>query len=196
MQFYLANTLHASPAVYGEFNGIIAVSFIPAFFLYTYLCRKFSLRTLLWVGAIVTVPQMIPLAFVQSGNDALMLAVPIGLLGGIAVGAFCDLTIRSCPPGLQGSLMMMVDGIGLLSLRASDYVGSAIYDANPGRGFLYCVIATTAVYTLIPPILLLIAASVISTAEGVQIRNSMRPSRQSWRRANGLETDVGPNFTR
>ena len=32
MQFYLANTLHAPAAVYGEFNGIISVSFIPAFF--------------------------------------------------------------------------------------------------------------------------------------------------------------------
>lgn len=167
MQFYLTNTLHASPAIYGEFNGIISVSFIPAFFLYTYLCRKFSLRTLLWVGAIVTVPQMVPLALVHSGNEALMFAVPIGLLGGIAVGAFCDLTMRSCPPGLQGTLMMMVDGIGLLSLRASDYVGSAIYDANPKQGFLYCVIATTIVYTLILPILFLIPSYVISTAEGV-----------------------------
>jgi MFS family permease len=166
MQFYLTNTLHAPAAVYGEFNGIISVSFIPAFFLYTYLCRKFSLRTLLWVGAIITVPQMIPLALVRSGNEALMLAVPIGLLGGIAVGAFCDLTMRSCPAGLQGSLMMLVDGIGLLSLRASDYAGSAIYDANPKQGFLYCVIATTAVYTLILPILFLIPKYVIATAEG------------------------------
>jgi len=166
MQFYLTNTLHAPAAVYGEFNGIASVSFIPAFFLYTYLCKKFSLRTLLWVGAIITVPQMVPLALIHSGNEALMLAVPIGLLGGIAVGAFCDLTMRSCPPGLQGSLMMLVDGIGLLSLRASDFVGSAIYDANPSHGFLYCVIATTAVYTLILPILFLIPPNIISTAEG------------------------------
>lgn len=169
MQFYLTNTLHASDAVYGEFNGITSASFIPAFFLYGYLCKKFSLKTLLWVGSIVTVPQMIPLALVHSGTQALLFAVPMGLMGGIAVGAFSDLTMRSCPSGLQGSLMMMVEGIGLLSLRASDSLGSAIYDANPHNGFLYCVIATTAVYALILPILFLIPARIISTAEGQPI---------------------------
>ena len=120
MQFYLSNTLHAPDAVYGEFNGLLSASFIPAFILYGFLCRKLSLRTLLWIGAIVTVPQMIPLGFIRSGDQALMLAVPMGLMGGMATCAFVDLTMRSCPDGLQGTLMMMVEGVGLLSLRASD----------------------------------------------------------------------------
>jgi Na+/melibiose symporter-like transporter len=166
MQFYLTGKLHAPDATYGQFIGIALMSFIPAFFLYSFLCKRFSLKTLLWVGSIVAVPQMIPLALVNSGDQALMLAVPIGLLGGLATGAHRDLTMRSCPPGLHGSLMMMVDGIAVLSLRASDVVGSAIYDASPEKGFLYCVIATTVVYALILPILLLIPANVISTADG------------------------------
>jgi len=166
MQFYLSNTLHASDAVYGEFNGLISASFIPAFVIYGFLCRKLSLRTLLWVGSIVTVPQMVPLAFVHTGNQALMLAVPMGLMGGIAICAFADLTMRSCPDGLQGSLMMLVEGAGLLSLRASDALGSAVYDADPHNGFLYCVIATTLVYALILPTLLLIPRGVIAWREG------------------------------
>jgi len=113
----------------------------------------------------VTVPQLVPLAFIRSGNEALILAVPMGLMGGLAVCAFADLTMRSCPNGLQGSLMMLVEGIGLLSLRASDAFGSAVYDANPHKGFLYCVIATTLVYALILPILLLIPKEIIASTE-------------------------------
>jgi len=165
MQFYLSNTLHAPDAVYGEFNGLVSASFIPGFLLYGLLCKRFQLKTLLWVGSIITVPQLVPLAFIRSGNEALMLAVPMGLMGGLAVCAYADLTIRSCPNGLQGSLMMLVEGLGLLSLRASDAFGSAVYDANPRNGFLYCVIATTLVYALILPVLLLIPKEVISSTE-------------------------------
>jgi MFS family permease len=165
MQFYLSNTLHASDAVYGEFNALISAAFIPGFLAYGFLCRKLSLRTLLWIGSILTVPQMVPLAFIRSGNEALLLAVPMGLMGGVAVCAFADLTIRSCPRGLQGSLMMLVEGVGLLSLRASDAFGSAVYDANPRNGFLYCVVATTLVYALILPTLLLIPREVAASTE-------------------------------
>jgi MFS family permease len=165
MQFYLSNTLHASDAVYGQFNALISAAFIPGFLAYGFLCRKFSLRTLLWIGSILTVPQMVPLAFIRSGNEALLLAVPMGLMGGVAVCAFADLTIRSCPQGLQGSLMMLVEGVGLLSLRASDAFGSAVYDANPHKGFLYCVVATTLVYALILPTLLLVPRAVAASTE-------------------------------
>ena len=115
LQFYLTNELHASDAVYSYFNGIFAASFIPMFLLYGFLCRKVALNKLLWWGTIIAVPQMIPLLFVQSPNLAMWLAVPIGLMGGIATAAYIDLAMRSCPPGLQGTLMMLVDGVLLLS---------------------------------------------------------------------------------
>lgn len=166
MQFYLTNHLHASVAVYGEFNGLFALAFLPAVFLYGFLCQKFPLKKLLWVGTLVTIPQMLPLAFVHSGTQALMLAVLMGVLGGIAISALYDLTMRSCPPGLQGTLMMMIDGIGLLSLRASDFVGSAIYESNPSSGFLYCAILTTVVYALALPVLLFIPDGIVSTTDG------------------------------
>jgi hypothetical protein len=165
MQFYLSNRLHAPDSVYGEFNGLLSASFIPAFIAYGFLCKKVSLRRLLWIGAIVTVPQMVPLGFIRSGDQALMLAVPMGLMGGLATCAFIDLTMRSCPEGLQGTLMMLVEGVGLLSLRASDAFGSAVYDADPHNGFLYCVIATTLVYSLILPALLLIPRDIIARSE-------------------------------
>ena len=166
LQFYLTNKLHASDAVYSYYNGIFAISFIPTFLLYGVLCKKVALRKLLWWGTIVAVPQMIPLAFIHSGNLALVLAVPIGLMGGVATAAYFDLAIRSCPPGLQGTLMMLVEGVFALSARGGDLLGSGIYNSSPTYGFLYCVIATTIVYALILPLILLVPKELIATADG------------------------------
>jgi len=166
LQFYLTNQLHASDAIYGDFNAIFAASFVPMFFLYGWLCKRVALRSLLWWGTIITVPQMIPLAFIHSPAWAVVLAAPIGMMGGIATGAYFDLAIRSCPPGLQGTLMMLVDGFLMLSYRGGDLLGSQIYMSSPENGFLYCVIATTAVYAAILPVLLLIPVELIATADG------------------------------
>jgi len=166
LQYYLTNQLHASDAVYSYYNGIFAAAFIPMFLLYGFLCKKVSLNKLLWWGTIIAVPQLIPLAFIHSGNLALVLAAPIGLMGGIATAAYFDLAMRSCPPGLQGTLMMMVDGVLALSSRGGDVLGARIYNSSPTHGFLYCVIATTIVYALILPLILLVPKELIATADG------------------------------
>jgi MFS family permease len=166
LQYYLNNQLHASKAIYSDYYAIFAVSFIPMFFLYGWLCKKVSLRALLWIGTIITVPQMMPLAFIHSAAAALWWALPIGMMGGIAAAAYYDLAMRSCPPGLQGTLMMLVDGFFLLSYRGGDLLGAKIYASSPTNGFLYCALATTAVYALILPVILLIPKELIATADG------------------------------
>lgn len=168
LQFYLTSKLHASDAVYSYYNGIFAVSFIPTFLLYGYLCRKVSLEKLLWWGTVIAVPQMIPLVFIHSANLAMALAAPMGMMGGIITAAIYDLSMRSCPPGLQGTLMMMVGGVLWLSMRGSDLLGSRIYNSSPEHGFLYCVIATTLVYALMLPVILLVPKELIATADGVE----------------------------
>jgi xanthosine utilization system XapX-like protein len=166
LQFYLTNQLHASNAAFANYNGIFVVSFIPTLLLYGYLCKRISLNKLLWWGTIVAIPQMVPLAFIHSGTLAQVLAAPIGLMGGVATAAYFDLAMRSCPPGLHGTLMMLVDGVYVLSQRGGDVLGSKIYNSSPAHGFLYCVIATTAVYALILPLILLIPKKLISTSDG------------------------------
>jgi predicted MFS family arabinose efflux permease len=166
LQFYLTNELHASDSVYSYYNGIFAAAFIPTFLLYGFLCKKVSLNKLLWWGTIVAVPQMVPLAFIHSANLALVLAAPIGLMGGVATAAYFDLAMRSCPPGLQGTLMMLVDGVLALSARAGDLLGSWIYNSSPAHGFTYCVIATTVVYALILLLIPLAPKALIATKDG------------------------------
>jgi MFS family permease len=166
LQFYLSDQLHASDAVFSYYNGVFAAAFIPTFLLYGYLCKRVALKKLLWWGTIIAVPQMIPLAFIHSGELAVVLAAPIGLMGGIATASYFDLAMRSCPPGLQGTLMMLVDGVFALSARGGDLLGARIYNTSPTHGFLYCVIATTAVYALILPLILMVPKELIATADG------------------------------
>ena len=84
LQYYLQNTLHAEDAQWGQWNAIFAASFIPTFMVYGVLCRRYPLKTLLWWGTVVAVPQMVPLLFIHSVAGALIAAVPIGLMGGVA----------------------------------------------------------------------------------------------------------------
>jgi Na+/melibiose symporter-like transporter len=173
LQYYLTNELHASDAVYANFQAIFTASFVPTFIVYGFLCRRVALRNLLIWGTVAAIPQMVPLAIVHSATSAMWLAAPIGLMGGVATAAYLDLAIRSCPAGLQGTMMMAVDAVLVVSARFGDRLGSAIYDADPARGFLYCVIATTLVYTLILPLVFLVPKHIVATADGEPSRDAV-----------------------
>ena len=164
LQYYLQNTLHAADAQWGQWNAIFAASFIPTFLLYGALCRKFPLKTLLLWGTVVAVPQLVPLLFIHSIGGALVAAVPIGLMGGVATASYLDLIIRSCPRGLQGTMLMMAAGLNVIVSRFGDVLGTGLYDYY--GGFAVCVIAITVVYALILPALLLIPKDLIATADG------------------------------
>lgn len=166
LQYYLTDRLHASDAVYGYFQGIFLAAFIPVFLAYGFLCKRIALKKLLWWGAAIAVPQMVPFAFIHSARSALLLAVPIGMMGGIFFCAVYDLAMRACPPGLQGTLMMLLDSVYLLSYRAGDLVGSKIYSSSPQHGFLYCVIAITVVYAMMLPVILLVPKHLMATTDG------------------------------
>jgi hypothetical protein len=164
LQYHLQNTLHATDAQWGQWNAIFAASFIPTYVVYGFLCSRFPLKTLLWWGTVIAVPQMVPLLFIHSVAGALIAAVPIGLMGGVATGAYLDLIIRSCPRGLQGTMLMMTGSLYFVVSRFGDVLGTRLYDHY--GGFTVCVIAITSVYALILPTLLLAPEHLIATADG------------------------------
>ena len=164
LQYFLQNTLHATDAQWGQWNAIFAASFIPTFMVFGLLCQRFPLKTLLLWGTVVAVPQMVPLLFIHSVTGALIAAVPIGLMGGIATAAYLDLIIRSCPRGLQGTTLMMSVGLYLIASRFGDVLGTNLYDYY--GGFAACVVAITVVYALILPTLLLVPKRLIASADG------------------------------
>jgi MFS family permease len=164
LQYYLQNDLHATDTQWGQWNAVATASFIPMYLLFGVLCRRVPLRLLLVWGSVCAIPQFVPFLFIHSVNVALIAAVLIGVLGGVATAAYMDLLIRSCPPGLQGSVLMMAGGLLFIAVRLGDLLGTRLYEYS--GGFTGCVIAITVVYALIVPVLLLVPKSLIATPDG------------------------------
>jgi hypothetical protein len=164
LQYYLQNTLHAKDAQWGEWNAIFSAAFIPTFLLFGFLCRRYPLRPLLLWGTVIAVPQMVPLAFIHSVSGALIAAAPMGLMGGVATAAYFDLMIRSCPKGLQGTLLMISAALYAIVQHLGNLLGAFLYDRF--GGFMVCVIAITIVYALILPILSLVPKHLTATPDG------------------------------
>ena len=164
LQYHLQNSLHATDVQWGQWNAIFAASFIPTFIVFGFLCRRFPLKTLLLWGTVAAVPQMVPLLFIDTVPEALIAAIPIGLMGGVATGAYLDLIIRSSPRGLQGTTFMMASSLYFAVSRFGDVLGTHLYDRY--GGFTVCVVAITLVYALILPALLLVPKHLIATADG------------------------------
>ena len=153
LQFHLSNDLHASDGQVGLFYTIFYVGFIPMYGLYAWLAQHISLRPLLWIGGVLAVPQMASLLFIHSPTGALWAAVPMGLLGGIGQAAFTDLTIRSSPRGLEGTMMMLFLTMYWIALRFGDLWGADLYSHHGGfNTALWATIGVYAAILLIIPI--------------------------------------------
>ena len=164
LQYYMANTLHASDAQWGAYSAINSISFVPTFLLFGYLSPRYSLSTLLWWGTLVAVPQALPLLFVHSANQVLLAAIPMGLMGGVATAAYLDLLMRSCPKGLEGTLMMLAWSMFALSSNFGNLLGTNLYEFH--GGFVVCVAATTVVYAAILPAIALVPKKLIAYPDG------------------------------
>jgi Na+/melibiose symporter-like transporter len=163
LQYYLSNTLHASDAQWGAYNAISFGASVPAFVLFGFLSSRYSLRVLLWGGAVLGVTQMLPLLFVHSAQGVLIAAIPIGLVGGIATAAYMDLLIRACPKGMEGTMMMMAWSMYALAVNFGNLWGTNLYEFH--GGFVACVTATTIVYALILPLILAVPRRLIASAD-------------------------------
>jgi len=165
LQFHLQNTLHATDAQATLWNFWFAGGFIPTFLLFGWLCRRVPLRTLLIWGTLVAVPQMVPLLFVKTVPAALIGGFASGLMGGVATAAYLDLMIRSCPKGLEGTMLMASNALYFVISQAGNLLGTRLYEQF--HTFTVCVIAITVVYALILPTLLLVPRRLIATPDGV-----------------------------
>ena len=90
----------------------------------------------------------------MTANYKCISAIASVAMGGIASAAYLDLIIRSSPRGLQGTTLMMAASLLAIAARFGDVLGTNLYDYS--GGFVACVIATTTVYALILPTLLLV----------------------------------------
>ena len=167
LQYYLQNTLHANDVQWGEYNALFAAGFIPTTLVFGWLCRRLTLRTLLIWGTVIAIPQMIPLYFIHSVDQALIAGGVIGLLGGLATPAYIALFIRAAPPGLQGTTVMLASCLYWVATRFGDVLGTHLYEGGGGgsAGFGVCVIAITVVYALILPTIFLVPRRLIDSPD-------------------------------
>jgi Na+/melibiose symporter-like transporter len=173
LQYYLQDTLHGDDTVWGQWNAIVEASYIPTFIVFGLLCRRFALKNLLFWGTIVAVPQMVPLVLVHSATAALIAAVAMGLMGGVATAAYLDLMIRSCPAGLQGTMIMTSTALSVIVSRFGDVLGTFLYQEY--GGFTICVVGITAIYALILPALMLVPKDLVVTADGQKLQIVSQP---------------------
>lgn len=167
LQYHLANHLHASDSDVGLWYAVFWASILPSMAAYGWLCQRVRLRTLLWWGAIIAVPQWAPLLFVHDMSQAFIAAVPIGLVAGLGQVAFTDVTIRACPPRLQGTMMMLLWSMYWIAGRGGDVWGAWLYETQ--GGLTTAIWATIGVYALILPMLLFIPRRLTGTMDGQTI---------------------------
>lgn len=161
MQYHLSDALHGSDAQWGLFNAIFQATSLPVFVVYGFLCQRVPLSRLLWFGAVLAVFQMLPLFFIRSATGALVASAFVGLINGIPTAAYTDLAIRSCPRGLQGTMMMLFGTMYFVSVRFGDLLGTYLYDRR--GGFVTALVATIIIYALILPILLFVPKHLVAT---------------------------------
>jgi Na+/melibiose symporter-like transporter len=165
LQYFLQDTLKFSDAQYTVWFALYYGGGVPGFILYGLLCQRFALRTLLFWGVLASVPMMLPLLLIHGLSGALLVAPLMGGLAGVASAAIFDLIIRSCPRGLQGSMLMAVTGVLAVDGSLGDVLGTNLYDHF--HNFTVCVIAMTITNALILPAMLLVPRGLMATADGV-----------------------------
>ena len=89
---------------------------------------------------------------------------------GLGNAAFLDLLLRSCPRGLEGTMMMLGAGVTAIAIRFGDLLGTALYDR--WGDFTICVIATSATTTSIFLVLPFVPKALMKTPDGEAPRTS------------------------
>jgi hypothetical protein len=164
LMYYFQNTLGGKDSQWGQFHALVFMAAIPTYFAFGVLCRRFPLKNLLVWGTLSGIPQYVPFLFVHSIADAFIAAVVVGLTAGIASAAYTDLMIRSCPRGLQGTMLMMSVSLSAIIHALGNVLGTTLYERFGGSTI--CVIAITIVYALILPVLRFVPKHLTATADG------------------------------
>ncbi|HLK56294.1 MAG TPA: MFS transporter [Chthonomonadaceae bacterium] len=160
--FHLTGTIGLRAESYGQFLAAFNLALMAVMALYGPLCRRIDFARILRWGTWIAIPQMLLLLCIHSPLQAMLCAVLMGVMAGTAAAAYFDLLVRSCPPGLEGTGMMLGSAVSFLAVRGADVVGTWLYQ----RGcFSWCALATVAVCACIVPALSLLPRSTLQPVE-------------------------------
>jgi predicted MFS family arabinose efflux permease len=155
LYYYQVDTLKLSQEFIGTLILLSGAFGIVGAFIYAMLCRKLTLRTLLYISIVISTLTTMCYLFYTSGKAAAIIESQNGLIATVAELALMDLAARATPRGSEGlgfALMMSVRNGGQ---AISDIFGSWLIDQHHVSFFklVWLNAGTTALILIVIPFL-------------------------------------------
>jgi predicted MFS family arabinose efflux permease len=155
LYYFQTDTLKLSQEFIGTLILLGGGFGIVGAFVYSFMCKKLTLRTLLYISIIISTIGTLCYLFYRSGTAAAIIESENGLLATVAELALMDLAARATPRGSEGlgfALMMSVRNGGQ---AISDIFGSWLIDQHHVSFFklVWLNAGTTALILLVIPFL-------------------------------------------
>ena len=153
--FYQTETLKLKPEFLGFLSFLNAGATISGCLLYAVICRKLSLRNLLYLGVSINVAATFLYFQYTSGEHAMFIEPSLGFAVGMSWLAILDLLARSTPKGCEALGYALIFALGNLSISISDVIGTWLY-AHMHQNFMNLIwvnVGTTALILIVIPFL-------------------------------------------
>ena len=155
LYYFQTDTLKLSQQFIATLILLAGAFGIVGAFIYSMMCKKLNLRTLLYISIIINVLGTMTYLFYRSGTAAAFIESQNGLIGTVAELALMDLAARATPKGSEGlgfALMMSVRNGGQ---AISDIFGSWLIDQHHVTFFklVWLNAGTTALILFVIPFL-------------------------------------------
>jgi predicted MFS family arabinose efflux permease len=155
LYYFQTDTLKLSQEFIGTLILLSGAFGIAGAGIYAFLCRKLSLRALLYISIIISTFTTLCYLFYRSGTAAAIIESQNGLIATVAELALMDLAARATPRGSEGlgfALMMSVRNGGQ---ALSDICGSWLIDQHHVSFFnlVWLNAGTTALVLIVIPFL-------------------------------------------
>ncbi len=155
LYYYQQNKLHMSDAVIGNVSAVNAAMAILGGLSYALVCRKWSLRTLLYVGIFINAAASLFYIFYTSTTAAYYIEAANGFVSTLGLIPLYDVAARATPKGSEALGYSLIMAIGNFGIAVSDIAGTWIA-SQFHVDFIHMVIinfATTAVVLFLIPFL-------------------------------------------
>lgn len=162
LTYHLTDGIGMSERQYGLYNAVQTFAPIPLALLYAPLSRRLPLRGILATGIALGVVQPLLFFLIHAPNEAIALAVLMGLTDAVYGIAAYDLTLRVLPPELAGTGFALTVTLSMVAGTLSELLGSAIFERS---GFAATVWTNLPFTALMIPLLLLLPRRPGETAQ-------------------------------
>ena len=160
--YYLSDEIGLSSEVFSLCRAVNLGCVAATALIYSILCRRQSLKMMLWWGTGVNVLPGFLFLLIHNAPHAVVVSAIVGLVFGLTNVALFDLLRRSCPEDLEGSGMMLGFSAMTAAGTVADLIGSYVYEQG---GFALCLAIDALLTLCIFPLLRQIPIHVIDAPD-------------------------------